>query len=177
MTSYREAATALWGQAGAYIHDSYARSRAAYFPHLPEQVPIVIAERMRCLGTADPAALRDTPGIVIDPAWFGSLPAAMKIALPSGARMVDDQLMHDMLHLELARRGTGHRDGSEAWDGLAEELSPEVLGRKLRLPKDAMHPSYRNYGPEEVKMTGWPYDFRPGSYSWGRAIPLPAWCR
>ena len=67
MTSYLEAAAVLWGEAGAYVHDSYARSRAKYFPRLPEQIPIVIAERMRCLGTTDPAALRHSPGIAIDP--------------------------------------------------------------------------------------------------------------
>ena len=61
--------------------------------------------------------------------------------------MVDDQLMHEMLHLELARRGADVHDGSEDWDALAEELSPEVLGRKLRLPQDAMRPSLRSYGP------------------------------
>ena len=91
--------------------------------------------------------------------------------------MVDDQLIHEMLHLELACRDADIHDGSEAWDALAGELSPEVLGRKLRLPKDAIRPNYRSYGPEEVKMADWPHDFRPANYAWGREIPLPAWCR
>jgi hypothetical protein len=32
MTSCREAAAALWGEAGAYVHDSYARGRATPLP-------------------------------------------------------------------------------------------------------------------------------------------------
>jgi hypothetical protein len=72
MTSYQEAVAALWGKAGACVHDSYTRHRAKYFPHLPEQVPIVIAERMRCLGNADPAVLRDTPASRSTPPGSGA---------------------------------------------------------------------------------------------------------
>src|SRR4051812_15414667 len=41
MTSYRDAAVALWDEAGGYCHDAYDRLHPLY-PELPEAVPIVI---------------------------------------------------------------------------------------------------------------------------------------
>ncbi len=39
---YREAAVVLWGEAGGYVRDYYARIRAVLHPELPPQLPIVI---------------------------------------------------------------------------------------------------------------------------------------
>lgn len=132
------------------MHDSYARRR---------------------LGTTDAAGLRAAPGIVTDPVWFGTS------AKPGAAIVLDTEGADGGRPADARdappRVGPPRRrihDGSEDWDALAGELSPEILGRKLRLPKDAMRPNYRSYGAEKVKMTGWPHDFRSTNYAWGRKI-------
>ena len=106
--SYRDAATALWGEAGAYAYDAYDRIRAALYPELPRPAPDRHRpHRLRRLPRPHPRVLdprpahhpaaRDLPGH-----HRGNRP-------PQGPRLTPARLTtcspHEMLHAWLAVTG------------------------------------------------------------------------
>ncbi|MPZ64542.1 MAG: hypothetical protein GEU83_03155 [Pseudonocardiaceae bacterium] len=186
MMSYRDAAAALWGEAGMYAHDGYACFRAEHFAELPEQLPIVIGITAygRCLGLTR-AGWEHGPRITLASNLFRA-----------GRGHVDDTLLHEMLHAWLHETGqdTGH--DSEAWYAAVRRLSPAVLGHELDARRGAGRRSVRvpnpNAGQEgqpatvvrKVAVTEmvqhsdvarWPSPFRPTDHDFGAPINCPTY--
>ena len=185
--SYRDAATALWGDAGAYAHDAYARIRPALYPELPAQVPIVIG--ITAYGHCDGltrACWEHGPRISLFSAAFGQ-----------GVRYVDDLLTHEMLHAWLAITGREIRHDSGDWYEAIRRLSPLVLGREVDARRGAARKSVRVPNPahepggdeprtlvrkqpvtdavQHADAARWPQAFRPVSYGWGRPVECPSY--
>ena len=116
--TYRDAAIVLWGNAGAYVHDSYTRW-LPLFPELPETLPIVIGITAygRCLGLTR-AGWHHGPRITI---------ASNQFQRPG---MVDDTMVHEMLHAWLYVTGHNVKHNSEPWYAAIRRLSPVVLGMR-----------------------------------------------
>ncbi len=131
--SYRDAAAALWGEAGAYAHDAYARLRDEHYPELPAQLPIVIGITAYshvaglCGGTWEHG-----PRITLESRRFAQ-----------GRRWVDDLLTHEMLHawLHVTGQETGHK--GEPWYEAVRRLSPAALGRPIDVRRGADRKSVR----------------------------------
>ena len=185
--SYRDAAAALWGDAGTCAHDAYARIRAALYPELPAQVPIVIG--ITAYGHCDGltrACWKHGPRISL----FSS-------AFSHGSRYVDDLLTHEMLHAWLAVTGREICHDSKDWYEAIRRLSPAVLGRELDVQRGAARKSVRIPNPEHepggskpktlvrkrpvpgavphADVARWPQAFRPEDYDWGYPIDCPAY--
>jgi hypothetical protein len=176
-TSYRDAAVALWGDAGAYVHDAYDRWHHLY-PELPDTLPIVmgITAYGKCIGLTRPY-WRHGPRITIASKLFNR------------PRMVDDTMVHEMLHAWLFVTGqpTGHK--TEAWYSAIRRLSPDVLGHELDARRGADRKSVRvklDDGRSVVRKVGtdallhgdvarWPQAFRPKGYDWGEPILCPSY--
>jgi hypothetical protein len=184
--SYRDAAAALWGEAGTYAHDAYARIRPALYPELPAQVPIVIG--ITAYGHCDGltrACWEHGPRISLFSSAFGH-----------GSRYVDDLLAHEMLHAWLAvTRREIHHDSAD-WYAAVRRLSPAVLGcevaavrgprrKSVREPNPRYEPGNGEHKtrvrkravPEAVQLHAgvarWPQAFRPEGYNWGAPIDCP----
>jgi hypothetical protein len=183
--SYRDAAEALWGRAGTYAHDAYARHRAALYPELPGQVPIVIG--ITAYGHWD--------GLT-RPGWaHGPRISLSSAAFGRGHRYVDDLLAHEMLHAWLAITGHAVRHDSPDWYAAIARLSPAVLGRPVDARRGAGRRSVRVPNPDwrpgsatpktlvrkrpvpdavpHADVAAWPQSFRPDGYDWGGAIDCP----
>jgi hypothetical protein len=177
---YREAATALWGDAGTYVHDTYRRFHHL-LPELPDSLPIVIGITAygKCAGLTR-ANWTHGPRISIASNLF-----------QRGTRAVDDVMIHEMLHAWLYTTGkdTGH--DSNDWYEAINRLSPAVLGQSLDLTRGAHRKSVRiklEDGTSKVRKetipgmesqhkqaATWPHPFRPDSYNWGSPIPCPSY--
>lgn len=133
---YREAAAALWGEAGEFAHDVYARNRQL-FPGLPEQLPIVIgiAAYGHALGLTR-AGWAHGPRISLASGEFSR-----------GRNRVEDVMIHEMLHVWLHLRGRAIHHDSDAWYAAVRELSPTVLGRDLDVRRGAARRSVRVPNP------------------------------
>jgi hypothetical protein len=185
MVSYREAAEVLWGEAGAYAHDAYQRYLHLY-PGLPAEVPIVIGITAygRCLGLTRTAWLHG-PRISLFSSNFGQ-----------GTRIVDDTMIHEMLHIWLAETGQEIGHDTEAWYAAVSRLSPEVLGHDLDARRHGSRRSVRVPNPDcgqpgqpktlvrKVRrdnailhrdIARWPLPFRPSGTPAGRPIPCPTY--
>ncbi|MPZ14359.1 MAG: hypothetical protein GEU73_08030 [Chloroflexi bacterium] len=185
MTSYREAAVALWGEAGAFAHDAYGRWLALY-PGLPEQLPIVIGITAygKCWGLTRPTWEHD-PRITLSSSIFAK-----------GTRVVDDVMVHEMLHVWLAMTGQEIHHNSQAWYEAACRLSPAVLGHELSARRGADRRSVRVPNPRDGEpgqpptivrkvpvpdvvphraIATWPYSLRPPHAPPGDPIPCPTY--
>lgn len=186
MTSYRDAAVALWGEAGAYVHDTYSRLRAELFPELPEQLPIVIGLTAygRCLGL--------TRG-----EWTHGL--RITIASPlfaAGHGRVADVVLHEMLHAWLGVTGQPAGHDTEAWYAAVRRLSPRVLGfpveaRRGRQRRSVRVPNPRAGSPGQpatvvrkaavegtvahADVARWPGPFRPDGFDYGPTLECPTY--
>jgi hypothetical protein len=186
MMTYRNAATTLWGDAGAYAHDAYTRLRVLY-PGLPAELPIVIGITAygHCLGLT-----RQTWG-------HGPRITLFSPIFTAGQRMVDDVMTHEMLHVWLRLQGLESGHDSRAWYTAVRRLSPQVLGhdlavrrggdrRSIRVPNPAYEPG--NGEPKTLvrkervhsaiqheQVAGWPQSFRPADYDWGEPIRCPTY--
>jgi hypothetical protein len=183
---YRDAAITLWGEAGAYCHDAYARLRAKHYPELPTQLPIVIGL----------VAFAHAHGLT-RPGWeHGPRITVESRLFELGRRRVDDLLAHEMLHAWLHVTGrNGAHDGAD-WYAAVRRLSPGVLGhdldvraperRSVRVPNPAYVPG--GGAPKTLvrkvrvareiphrDVAGWPYAFRPEGYDWGEPIACPTY--
>ena len=185
MTSYRDAAVALWGEAGAYAHDAYARIRAQHFPALPEQLPIVIGITAygRCLGLTR-ACWDHGPRITVASNLFAQ-----------GRRRVDDTMVHEMLHVWLHQAGHSIEHRSDPWYAAVRRLSPAVLGHELDVRRGADRRSVRVPNPHAGEgrpatvvrkvradnavphgdVARWPSAFRPEGYDFGEVLYCPTY--
>jgi hypothetical protein len=180
---YREAATALWGEAGAYVHDAYDRWRCLY-PELPERLPITIGITAygHCIGLTRPG-WEHGPRITVFSGLFAK-----------GRRHVDDVMVHEMLHSWLVVTGQESGHDGLPWYSTVRRLSPQVLlGRTLQVRRGSDRVSVRvpnpdPNGPRTVvrkrrvesavqhrDVAGWPYSFRPDDYDWGEPIRCPTY--
>lgn len=179
--SLAHAGAALWGPGGAYLYAAYERLQSRLFPELPPELPMVIGLTAygHCIGLTRswPSGAR----ISVAPKVFAE-----------GARMVDDVLVHEMLHVSLMQTGLDHKHAGEPWYSEVRRLSPKVLGREL----DVTRPKRRSvrvpnpaYGPSDGRrtlvrkvsddsaglhaaMARWPMPFRPARYYIGPAIAV-----
>lgn len=192
MTAYRDAAVVLWGEAGAFVHDSYARHRERIFPELPADPAIVIGITAygHCIGLTR-----------------GDWNAGPRITIASntfkvGHRHVDDVMVHEMLHAWLTVTGRRTEHDSDDWYAMIRKLSPTVLGHDLDIRRGAQRKSVREPNPNhgQVRPDGtrdarktivrkvpipgavahadiarWPYPFRPADYDQGRVIDCPSY--
>lgn len=186
MTSYREAAVTLWGDAGAYAHDSYTRHRHLC-PGLPAELPIVIG--ISAYGGCDGLTRAD---------WrHGPRISLASTLFRSGERAVDDVMLHEMVHVWLAVNGRNNTHDSEAWYAAVRRLSPAVLGHALDVQRGADRRSVRVPNPEWAEGSGlpktlvrkqrvpgadrhgtvatWPRSYRPAAFDWGRPIDCPTY--
>jgi len=160
--SYRAAATTLWGEAGAAVHDAYAHWRTELFPELPEQMPIVIGITAygACVGLTRyraPSRLPIVIGITAgvdgaEPTVFrrDSIPARISVAsnvFAHGRQEVEDVMVHEMLHVHLEQRGEDPGHDGEPWYAAVRRLSPVVLGRELDVRRGAARRSVRVPNP------------------------------
>jgi hypothetical protein len=162
---YREAAFALWGEAGHLVHDAYDRLQPLY-PELPNELPIVIGltDYGWCFGLTR-----------------GQCDAGPRITIASnaferGALYVEDLVAHEMLHLWLKRAGQGSTHASADWYSAVRRLSPAVLGRADRPSLDDGHIVRKvKVGTTRTlaEMATWPHSFRPRNYDWGPPIVVP----
>lgn len=179
---YRDAAVALWGEAGAYTHDAYRRWLQLY-PGLPEHLPITIGlvAYGACMG-ATRTGWEYGPRITIFSPMFAK-----------GRRWVEDIVVHEMAHawLKLTDQDVEHE--SEAWYATVRRLSPAVLGHELGVRRGADRRSVRVPNPDpdgprtvvrKVRVdtaiqhgdvATWPHAFRPAGYDWGEPIPCPTY--
>jgi hypothetical protein len=188
MTSYREAATALWGEAGTYAHDTYDRLRAEFYPELPLQLPIVIGLTAygHCIGkTLQGGHWETEPRITLfSPLFHRRL-------------RVDDVLIHEMLHASLMVTGRNSDHDSADWYDAVNRLSPAVLGFALGARRGAdrksvrvPNPAYTERGSEPKTVVRkvrqleavqhdavarWPQAFRPDDHDWGHYMRCPSY--
>jgi hypothetical protein len=186
-TTYRDAAIALWGEAGAYAHDAYARLQPLHYPELPEQLPITMGLTAYggCIGLTRPN-------------WeYGPRITLFSPLFSRGLRLVDDVLTHEMLHASLFVAGQDIHHKSQAWHDAIQRLSPAVLGHDLAVTRGADRKSIRIPNPKwaegngqpktlvrKVKnydavqhrdVAGWPHAFRPLDYDWGEPMRCPTY--
>jgi hypothetical protein len=185
--TYRDAATALWGEAGEYAYDAYDRIRGALYPELPGQLPIVIGLTAygHCLGLTR-AGWEHGPRISISSSLFSA-----------GRRQVDDLLVHEMLHASLILSGLSPGHEGEPWYAAVRRLSPAALGHPLEAHRGAdrksvrvPNPDWREGGglprtlvrksgnPDAVQhrdVARWPQAFRAADYDWGMPLSCPTY--
>jgi hypothetical protein len=186
MGSYRDAAITLWGEAGAYAHDTYTHWRPLY-PELPAQLPIVIGITAygHCLGLTR-TAWGHGPRITLFSSMFSD-----------GQRVVDDVMVHEMLHVWLRLTGQDVTHDSHAWYAAVRRLSPAVLGHELAVRRGADRRSVRIPNPayepgngepktlvrkkrvpgaiEHGRVATWPGSFRPADWDPGPPIRCPSY--
>lgn len=185
-TTYRDAAIALWGDAGAYVHDTYTKIRSEHYPELPEQLPITMGLTAygHCIGLT-----RTT--------WEYGPRISVFSPLFSHRKQVDDVMIHEMLHAWLFVTGRDHEHKSRAWYEAVRRLSPAILGRELDVQRGADRKSIRVPNPAYTPgngqpktlvrkiraddairhgdVAGWPGAFRPADYDWGQPIRCPTY--
>lgn len=178
-TTYLDAAVTLWGDAGAYVHDSYTRWRHL-FPELPDTLPIVIGITAygRCIDQTR-GDWEHGPRLTIASNLFGR-----------GRLAVDDTMVHEMTHAWLFVTGQNTDHKSEAWYAAIRRLSPAVLGHELDVKRGAQRKSVRvklDDGRSVVRkvtnadavphgdVARWPQAFRPADYHDGAPLACPSY--
>jgi len=164
---YREAAAILWGEAGAYAHDAFARLNAEFFACELPPLPIVLdlTAYGRCVGATREDEL---PRITLHVTLFNK----------GGLRKVDDTLLHEMIHAVLMRRGKDASHNSRPWCEMITLLSPRVLGREIvaspvkprRVKIDGKSKVVRRALPGALtqdELARWPDSLRPADYDYG----------
>jgi len=188
-TTYRDAAIALWGEAGELAHDEYASHRDAYFgERVPEQVPIVIGI----------TAYAHVMGLCAGRWEYGPRITLESRRFAQGRRWISDIVLHEMVHTALFSDGGDWEHKSEAWYAEIRHLSPAVLGYSLDIRRGADRKSIRAPNPayapgndqpktlvRKVRnddairhgdVARWPHSFRPpGYYQDDEPIPCPSY--
>jgi hypothetical protein len=150
---YRLAAEILWGEAGAWAVDEYARLNGLYFGGRLPPVPLVIGMTAygRCVG------LTRYRG-----EWDDSLP---RITLQSshfrkGTDAVSDTILHEMVHVRLKLAGLCTLHNARPWCAEVARLSPLVFGIEVKV--QPVHPR-RGVGRQALEghltrkqLAGWP---------------------
>ena len=182
----RDAAIRLWGEAGAHAHDAYDRQRHL-LPELPDELPITIGLSAygHCRGLTR-TQWEHGPRIFIASTLFAD-----------GAGVVEDVMLHEMLHAWLAITGRQTAHASKDWYAAVRRLSPAVLGTELDVRRGSDRRSVRVPNPaREVdpdapptlvrkvavadaiphhRVARWPGAFRPDDYDPGRVIACPTY--
>lgn len=188
--SYRAAATALWGEAGAFAHDAYGRARRLY-PELPAELPIVIGITAYGHCTAlTRSGWRYGPRITIASNLFAR-----------GRNRVEDTVIHEMLHAWLHVTDQDPQHDNPNWYQAVSRLSPQVLGHDLdvhHMPAGRRRKSVRVPNPRHgeegqpktvvrkvpirdpagrlhARVAGWPHTFRPPGWDRGQPIDCPTY--
>ena len=186
--NYEEAARALWGEAGAFIHQCYQK-HLHLFPGLPEQLPMVIGL------TAYGGCIGLTRGS--EPALESMRISIASPAFKDGADVVSDVVLHEMLHCWLIATGRQSKHDSDDWYNACMKLAPQVLGhevelqrkrrKSVRVPNPIWEPGsdlpktvVRKKPVEGLKYTHaqvvhFPHAFRDNGYSGGRVIDVPTY--
>jgi hypothetical protein len=177
--SYLQAATVLWGEAGAFAVREFQRLNAELFARSLPPLPIVIGLTAygHCLGlTRHRGGWSDgqRPRITLAPEIFqGS--AHMR----GGRHRVTDTLVHEMVHAKLILAGEDASHNGQPWCTEITRLSPLVLGHAIlvapvhvrrvagksrRVPRDGYLP--------RGTFARWPYSLRPPTWDPGPIIQV-----
>lgn len=119
---YRQAASLLWGEAGAFMLDTYqAHNREHFAGELPP-LPMVLGLTAygRCLGLTRGEWADDLPRITIASNLFAQ-----------GTVAVSDTILHEMIHAKLVLQGAYPKHDGEPWRQEIIRLSPAVLGAPI----------------------------------------------
>lgn len=178
--SYRDAAVKLWGPAGAHAHDTYQRFLPLY-PGLPDELPIVVGLTAygHCKAITR-CGWEFGPRITLHSGVWG---------YGKGHRMVEDTIVHEMLHAWLFLTGKDPAHNSDDWYDAVNALSPTILGHPLDAVRGADKKSVRVVidGKKTVRkqpiegtiqhsdVARWPFAFRPADYDIGQPIPVPTY--
>ena len=125
VTDYERAATVLWGPAGAYAVQEYARINGAYFDDQLPALPIVIGITAYggCIGLTRGGGTWEAghrPRITIASNLFAR-----------GRNHVTDALLHEMIHVRLILAGESPDHNAAPWCAEITRLSPAVLGHPI----------------------------------------------
>jgi hypothetical protein len=188
---YRAAAALLWGHAGEWAADEFARLNREHFAGSVPPLPIVIGLTGygKCLGLTRGEHAGH---------WTAGPP---RITLQSqavndgGTLAVSDVLVHEMAHAALMLRGEDHKHNAAPWCALITELSPGVLGREVTaapwLPRRVPNPD-RAADPSapatvvarqaaagalpRSALATWPGSLRPAGYAAaGKPLSVPTY--
>ncbi len=182
--SLAEAAADLWGPAGGHLYAAYGRLREQLFPELPAELPMVIGLTAygHCIG--------------LTRSWgAGTRISVAPKVFAGGERMVDDVLVHEMLHVFLIGAGKDPKHAGDPWYTEIRRLSPAVLGRELdvdRPRRRSVRIPNASYGPDDGRRTlvrkvsegpegvhaavaRWPTPFRPAGYDFGAPIAVASY--
>jgi hypothetical protein len=189
---YRQATALLWGPAGEYAADEFARLNRYHFAGSIPPMPVIIGlvPFGVCIGATrghgGPGALR----ITLAPELFNG-----NHRTPGGPRMVSDVLLHEMAHAFLILRGEDPSHNGGPWCQMITDISPGVLGHEITarpvLPRRIPNPAHetdpkapktivaRRAEPgalTQAELATWPHCRRPeGYYRGGEPIPVPTY--
>jgi len=189
---YRQAAALLWGEAGEYAADEFARLNREHFAGSIPPMPVIIGLTAfgKCIGATRDSGWLGAPRITLAPELFNG-----NHRTPGGPRMVSDVLVHEMVHAALMLRGEDPRHNGEPWCQAITELSPGVLGHEIIarpvLPRRVANPD-REANPavpktivvrqaeagamSQAQLATWPHCKRPGGYyRAGSPIAVPTY--
>jgi hypothetical protein len=196
---YRQAAALLWGAAGTFAADEFARLNREHFAGSVPPLPVIIGLTAygNCIGlTRDLQDWLAAPRITLPPEIFtGTRAAAAKRKLPGGPRMVADVLLHEMIHAALMFRGEDPAHNGEPWCRMVADLSPALVGHEVAArpvrpqrvpnPKREADPAapktivVRQAAPgalTRAELATWPQSLRTSAYYLEDApIPVPAY--
>lgn len=182
---YRQAAIWLWGAAGEFAADEFARINREHFAGSITPLPIVIgiAAYGHCIGLTRG---HSTPRISLASEVFNG-----SHRTPGGPLTASDTLMHEMVHAFLMLRGETPSHNFAPWCRMITELSRD-LGYEIQAePVGTMrvpNPD-RDTNPDAPKtkvirkakdghlgqdqLARWPHSIRPGGhYDHQKPIPV-----
>jgi hypothetical protein len=188
---YARAAALLWGPAGEFAADEFARINREHFGGSVPPLPIVIgiAAYGHCVGLTR-GAWTAGPRISLAAEIFNG-----SAREPGGTLQVSDVLVHEMVHAALIVRGEERRHNFAPWCRMIAGLSPAVLGREVdarpvglvRIPNPDREtdPAAPKTKPArraaegaltQKQLARWPVSLRPaGYYAAGQRLQVPAY--
>jgi hypothetical protein len=186
LAEYRIAAETLWGAAGAYAADEFARLNREHFDGEIHPTPIVIGITAfgRCLGLTRPTGHVVKPRITLASNIFCVTQhgAEMGTAPICGSAMVTDTLLHEMIHVLLIQRGEDPSHNGNPWCAELERLSPVILGHPIKaapVKSVRVNGSVRKQVPDgcipRAALASWPQSLRPAGFDWGQPIPVDSY--
>jgi hypothetical protein len=187
---YRTAAETLWGPAGAYAVDAFARLNEEHFDNEIKPVPIVIGITAygRCVGLTRSTTEAGKPRITIASNAFAPVainPAGRKTTAPPpyGPQMVDDVMVHEMIHALLVQRGEDPSHNGQPFIDEIVRLSPAILGHEIEaVPQVQKRIDGKNirWTPpghlDRDSISRWPHSLRaPWAYNGAEPIPVDSY--
>jgi hypothetical protein len=125
---YARAASLLWGPAGEFAAEEFARLGRELFAGSIPPLPVVIGLTAygKCLGATRPRTWLESPRITLAPEVFLG-----NHRTRGGPRQVRDVITHEMVHAALFLRGEDASHNAVPWCDMITGLSPAVLGREI----------------------------------------------